>query len=118
MLRSVVMIEVRASTEIHATPAAVWRVLTDLSRFSAWNPFIRSARGSTAIGDTVRVRVRPPLGIPLAFRATILDREDERSLRWDDPALGIDWGLGDRSPILSNKDKVQPMLVELQRYFS
>ena len=97
MLRSVTMLEVRASTEIHATPAAVWRVLTDLPRFSFWNPFIRSARGSTAVGDTVRVHVRPPLGIPLAFRATILERDDERSLRWEGHVLARWLACGDHS---------------------
>lgn len=91
------MLEVRASTEIHATPAAVWRVLTDLPRFANWNPFIRSARGSTGVGDTVRVHVRPPLGIPLAFRATILERDDERSLRWEGHVLARWLACGDHS---------------------
>lgn len=77
------MLQVRAATEIHASPTAVWRVLTDLPRFARWNPFIRAARGSTQKGGTVRVRVRPPLGIPLRFAARITEREDERELRWD-----------------------------------
>lgn len=31
----------------------------------------------------------------------------ERGIRWDDPALGIDWGL-DRPPILSDRDRAHP----------
>jgi dTDP-4-dehydrorhamnose 3,5-epimerase len=36
---------------------------------------------------------------------------DELVLRWDDPAVGIDWGL--RSPTLSARDKVGRTLAEL-----
>ena len=91
------MLEVRASTEIHASPAAVWRVLTDLPRFAAWNPFIRRARGSTLVGDTVKVHVRPPLGIPLAFRATITESDHQRSLRWEGHVLARWLACGDHS---------------------
>lgn len=39
--------------------------------------------------------------------------ETERSVRWDDPDLGIDWrGLDGRRPVLSEKDAVAPRLVE------
>jgi dTDP-4-dehydrorhamnose 3,5-epimerase len=35
----------------------------------------------------------------------------ERSLLWNDPALGINWQLGDITPVLSEKDKQgQPLL--------
>jgi hypothetical protein len=84
------MLQVRAATEIHASPAAVWRVLTDLPRFRLWNPFIRTARGSTLKGRTVRVRVQPPLGIPLHFAARITEREEQRELRWDGH-VGAEW---------------------------
>ena len=63
------MLQVRAATEIHASPAAVWRVLTDLPRFRLWNPFIRAARGSTMKGGTVRVRVEA-----LHFAARVTER--------------------------------------------
>lgn len=36
-------------------------------------------------------------------------RDAEMSLRWDDPALGIDWP-GDFEPVLSEKDAVAPLL--------
>lgn len=37
--------------------------------------------------------------------------EGERGLRWDDPALNIDWRVG--NPILSDKDQAQPLLSEI-----
>ena len=76
------MIEVVTSTEIAASAETVWRVLTDLAHYSAWNPFIRNARGSLEVGGSVRVRVRPSLRIPLVFHATVLDRDERHALRW------------------------------------
>jgi hypothetical protein len=76
------MVEVRASTEITASARAVWSVLTDLPRFTAWNPFIRAAEGSTDVGKTVRVRVRSWFGLPLVFHATVLDSDENRELHW------------------------------------
>jgi hypothetical protein len=76
------MIEVNAATEIDASAEAVWSVLTDLNSFKAWNPFIRDARGTTDVGGSVRVRVRPSVGIPLVFHAKVLSREDNHELRW------------------------------------
>lgn len=36
----------------------------------------------------------------------------DRSVRWDDDDLGIDWGLGGAAPILSPKDAAAPRLAE------
>lgn len=42
--------------------------------------------------------------------------EHERSLQWDDPAVGIEWPLIDgKPPILSDKDRHCPPLYELER---
>ena len=42
--------------------------------------------------------------------------EHDRSLRYDDPAIGIDWPL-DAPPILSEKDAAAPLLAELETGF-
>jgi hypothetical protein len=76
------VIEVVANIEIDAPADVVWRALVELDRFHDWNPFIREASGSSEIGGTVWVRVATPLGIRLRFRATVLDREPARELRW------------------------------------
>ncbi len=36
--------------------------------------------------------------------------EADRSVAWDDTDIGIDWGLGDQAPILSEKDAAAPRL--------
>ena len=38
------------------------------------------------------------------------DKEADRGIRWNDPELGVDWGITD--PILSDKDKIAPYLHE------
>lgn len=43
--------------------------------------------------------------------------ENDKGLRWNDPALGIDWPLDGAEPQLSAKDRVQPLLAELPAYF-
>ncbi|RYG90488.1 dTDP-4-dehydrorhamnose 3,5-epimerase [Loktanella sp. IMCC34160] len=41
----------------------------------------------------------------------------EGAVRWDDPAVGIDWALGGVTPILSDKDAVAPALADLDSPF-
>ncbi|HEY1795181.1 MAG TPA: dTDP-4-dehydrorhamnose 3,5-epimerase [Stellaceae bacterium] len=41
----------------------------------------------------------------------------DRGLRWDDPALGIAWGVGADVAVLSDKDRRQPLFADLPAYF-
>lgn len=41
------------------------------------------------------------------------DRDSDRGLRFDDPALGIDWGIRPEEAVLSPKDRTHPTLAEL-----
>ena len=41
----------------------------------------------------------------------------DKGLLWSDPALGIDWPAPEGGPILSDKDKVQPLLAEIDSPF-
>jgi dTDP-4-dehydrorhamnose 3,5-epimerase len=43
--------------------------------------------------------------------------EADGAVRWDDPALGIDWGL-EQAPLLSEKDASAPFLRELGTVFT
>ncbi len=42
--------------------------------------------------------------------------EHERSLLWNDPAVGIDWPLGGAQPTLAAKDAAAPRLADAQVY--
>lgn len=40
----------------------------------------------------------------------LYDGSDDRGIRWDDPAIGIDWPLAGMTPQLSGKDAAAPLL--------
>ena len=42
----------------------------------------------------------------------------DRGVRWNDPALGIDWGLSDADIVLSDKDRSLPLLADLPPVFA
>ena len=42
----------------------------------------------------------------------------DRGLAWNDPSIGIDWPLGGREPLLSDKDTRQPALVDFDSPFA
>lgn len=42
----------------------------------------------------------------------------DKGVRWDDPALGIDWPVASQAAILSDKDRKQPPFEALPSYFS
>ena len=44
--------------------------------------------------------------------------EHDCGVAWDDPDIGIDWGLKKDSAILSEKDRKLPKLKDLQNFFS
>lgn len=44
--------------------------------------------------------------------------EHDRGIRWNDPALGIDWPLEGREPILSGKDAAAPFLADIETQIS
>jgi dTDP-4-dehydrorhamnose 3,5-epimerase len=43
--------------------------------------------------------------------------ESERGIAWDDPDLAIAWPLGQREPLLSERDRRHPRLADSPRYF-
>jgi len=40
------------------------------------------------------------------------DNSDEKGVRWDDPALGLDWAI-DRAPVLSGRDSQNALLADI-----
>jgi len=43
--------------------------------------------------------------------------EHDRGMLWNDPALSINWPVGEGEALLSDKDRRQPRLAELPHYF-
>lgn len=45
----------------------------------------------------------------------VYSKESEGAIRWDDPVLGIEWGISD--PVISPKDEVAPVFAGFQSRF-
>jgi dTDP-4-dehydrorhamnose 3,5-epimerase len=43
---------------------------------------------------------------------TLYSPKDERGIRWNDPALQINWGIDESQAVLSDRDRKHPMLAE------
>lgn len=86
------MIEVRSEIDIDASADTVWEVLTDLGRFAEWNPFIREAAGTPAVGARLDVRVTTAIGLRPSFHPVVDVCDRGHELRWHghyvSPALG------------------------------
>jgi dTDP-4-dehydrorhamnose 3,5-epimerase len=55
----------------------------------------------------------------VSYRVTrYYDPDCDKGVAWDDPDIDIDWPTGADRSTLSAKDRVQPALAELPRYFS
>jgi hypothetical protein len=72
----------RHEIEINAAPAQVWQVLTDLSAYPDWNPFIVSAEGEVRKGAKLVNKLSQANGGTMTFKPTVLVAAPERELRW------------------------------------
>lgn len=67
---------------IYATPAEVWKVLTDFAQFPNWNPFVKSISGTIQVGEIIEVKLQPPGGKSMTFRPKVLRFEETIEFRW------------------------------------
>src|SRR5262245_47245227 len=79
---SLLSVEISVVTEIDAPADAVWRVLTDTSRFPDWNPFITSFEGTPAVGAGITVVLALSNRKPQTLRPKIIELQEGRSLVW------------------------------------
>jgi hypothetical protein len=70
-----------ASIELDATPEEVWRILTDLSAYDEWNPFIISAEGRAERDAALHLVMHDETG-DTPFTPTVLAAEAGKELRW------------------------------------
>ena len=71
--------EIRTFVDIDATPERVWEVLIDLPAYPEWNPFVRRAEGSFAVGGSPSLTFAP---LSTALRLTVLEATAGRRLRF------------------------------------
>jgi hypothetical protein len=68
--------------DVDAPPAVVWTVLTDLSAYAEWNPFVVAADGAVALGARLEVRIQPPGGRATTFRPTVTVVDEHATFEW------------------------------------
>ena len=84
------------------------------------------------VGETLSAENRKQLWVPPGFAHGFLvlsnsaelfykcteyyHPEDDHSLLWNDPAVGIEWPLQNREPILSEKDRIAQCLSQIPVY--
>ena len=109
---------------VRVTSGAVFDVAVDLRR--------SSPRFGRWVGVELSAQNKHMLWIPPGFAHGFLSLqdgteflykctdlyspEDDRSLLWSDPAIGIDWPLDGLSPSLSPKDQSAPALAQADSY--
>ncbi len=103
-----------------------------------WDVAVDIRRGSPSFGQWVGVELSAENGrqllIPVGFLHGFVTRVDDTeivykctdyyapdcdgALRWDDPQIGIDWGLEPGHAILSDKDARAPLLAAFETPFT
>jgi hypothetical protein len=73
---------ISSDIEITATATAVWSLLSDLPRYTSWNPFIRSASGILSPGQRLDLTLQIPDGLKMRIRPRLITVIEEREIRW------------------------------------
>lgn len=71
-----------AHIDIQATPDRVWRVLTDLTAYQQWNPFIVRAEGVVSPGQQLTLTMQPVGGRAMTLRPRLAEVTINRTLQW------------------------------------
>lgn len=74
--------ELRTEIEIDAPPERVWSILTDLTAYPDWNPFITSSAGIVAVGRRLTHRLEPPGARAITIKPIVTEVSDGRVLEW------------------------------------
>jgi hypothetical protein len=74
--------EIKTSIVINATTHKVWQVLTNLSDYQNWNPFIVNAQGKLIEGEQLELTFKPTAKKTMTFKPTLLSIKPNKELRW------------------------------------
>jgi hypothetical protein len=67
---------------VDATVEDVWGVLTDLTGYRSWNPFIVKAGGTVRVGERLDLTVRPPGGRSVRVKPWVTAVEEYHYVEW------------------------------------
>ena len=79
---------VATTIDIDATPAELWRVITDLPAQDEWNPFMSGARGELRVGGKFAFDAQVGKR-RLKIKARFKTVDAERELSWGGPGVWV-----------------------------
>jgi hypothetical protein len=74
--------ECAIQTTIKASPARIWKLLTDAPGFPSWNSTVTRIEGPIALGQTLKIEV--PTAPGRVFKPKVSALEKDRSMVWSD----------------------------------
>ncbi len=74
------MKEFSATTEINASPAKIWAILTDGPHYPNWDPGMEKLEGRIGAGEKLSIHARISPG--RVFKVTVSEFEPERKMVW------------------------------------
>lgn len=75
------MKELCTEIEIQASPEKVWQIITNLDKWSEWNPFIHHAIGKAQVGEKVDITFLSG-SKDMTLHCTVVKVESNRELCW------------------------------------
>lgn len=99
----------------------VFDVAVDIRRgsptFGNWEGVVLSAENKRQLwipeGFAHGFVVLSPMALFSYLCTDVYVKEIDAAIRWDDPAIGIPWPVGDLAPLLSEKDMNAPLLADI-----
>jgi hypothetical protein len=114
--------ELDTEIEIAASPARVWRELTDFASWGAWNPLLPAASGQLREGEQIRITLQAGKRA-IRIKPRLLRVVPERELAWRGslPVPGLFTGehsfeieaLGDQRVRFRHREQFSGLLVPL-----
>ncbi len=104
---------------VRATKGSIWDVIVDLRKESA--TYKKAIK--VLLDDKDKRMLYVPVGFAHGFISiedcevqykctNLYSKESEGGIKWDDPQLGIDWGID--NPVVSTKDQELPYLRDIE----
>jgi hypothetical protein len=74
--------EISTQITINTSPEKIWSLLSYTESYPNWNPFIKSIKGTLAVGNKIEVKIQAPQSKAMNFSPTILAFEKNKEFRW------------------------------------
>jgi len=74
--------EISTQITINSRPEKIWSLLSNTEGYPNWNPFIKSIKGTLAVGNKIEVVIQAPESKGMTFRPIILAFEKNKEFRW------------------------------------